>query len=618
MIDEELTCLRDERTWLNKMLNREARAASTSPNANSWDERRSNISQIDHHEINKEKQSGKWIRWSSHAEQRVYHDSTRRDERRRRRWSTIGFDLLSTSLDELKHYFHDRYWPRRRSSWRFLRDRGMRGTIVACKLTRWMFVKSIQMRIEAKGKVEVKLSLQNWMIWCRWSSFIPARAVHSARPAATLTPCCRGGGRGGWVDSIWWRISSPNVSVCSRSLGDDVKSIRYSEFDISCRREFIQFSKIWNKQKTKRRSWERILFSFLLFSFRLIGRKQSFDLNVQRWRGFVLLELEIREGGKRHFQFAILIARSRLLHEENLLSSRILLDRSWRKICSMNVSIMRWQISIEWFEVISTNTVRLFGLNWNETIDVPLHWKRERETFVRSALVNGGREIICRSSSARKTNSGWFSTKVRYLIDRSGANETKNSFSRDERTCRVRRWDFVFSIFSVVQLVDTTNRRILGRRDSFMVGFPSGTSSIWFGSLASWMRFPLIEFQSCVPIVANVRFLSMPSWRFILPGNTPRSAIRQRKNRWNRPVSDRWSADPNHDERISISSTFFVFGSRKSFSLIWLIIGVDVLLEETKEKSLRCFNWFTFRSSTDQPSHFRSRRFDEKDQSDQD
>ena len=59
----------------------------------------------------------------------------------------------------------------------------------------------------------------------------------------------------------------------------------------------------------------------------LIGRKQSFDLNVQHCRGLVLLELEIRAGGKGHFQFATLIDRSRLLHEENLLSLRILLDQ---------------------------------------------------------------------------------------------------------------------------------------------------------------------------------------------------------------------------------------------------------------------------------------------------
>ena len=138
----------NERTWLNKMSSREPRAASTSPNANSWDERKSNVDKIDRHEINKEKQSGKWRGWSSHAEQRVYHDSTRAEEEKRRlhRWSTIEGDLLSTRLDELKHYFHDRYCPRRRSPWRFLggRKREMRIDEDEGELTRWMFVKSFE------------------------------------------------------------------------------------------------------------------------------------------------------------------------------------------------------------------------------------------------------------------------------------------------------------------------------------------------------------------------------------------------------------------------------------------------------------------------------------------
>lgn len=75
----DMSARRDERIWLNKMLSRVPRAASTSANANSWDERRSNIYTIDHHEINKEKRSGKWIRWPSHAEQRVCHDLTKEE-----------------------------------------------------------------------------------------------------------------------------------------------------------------------------------------------------------------------------------------------------------------------------------------------------------------------------------------------------------------------------------------------------------------------------------------------------------------------------------------------------------------------------------------------------------
>ena len=65
--------------------------------------------------------------------------------------------------------------------------------------------------------------------------------------------------------------------------------------------------------------------------------------------------------------------------------------RSGRKICSMNVSIMRWQISIEWFDVISTNTVRLFTLNWNETIDFRLVG-REKERDFRSFGVGQRRQ----------------------------------------------------------------------------------------------------------------------------------------------------------------------------------------------------------------------------------
>ena len=98
---------RDERSWLKKMLSREGRAASTSANANSWDERRSNIYQIDHHEINDEKQSGKWIRWSSHAEQRVYHDSSKEEA-----------ETSSSTIDDRRRFpFNEAWWTKTQFPW---------------------------------------------------------------------------------------------------------------------------------------------------------------------------------------------------------------------------------------------------------------------------------------------------------------------------------------------------------------------------------------------------------------------------------------------------------------------------------------------------------------------
>ena len=163
----------------------------------------------------------------------------------------IGGDSLWTKLDELKDNFHDRGGPRRRSAWRFRRREAdeRKGSMKAG--VNWPAQCSsnpLKMRMKAKGKVEVELSLQKWMIWWRWSSFMLARAVRSARSAATPPTAAavlvKGGG---WLHSIWWRTSAPIVSVCSRSLGDDVNSIRSSELDISCRREFLPFSNRWNQ-----------------------------------------------------------------------------------------------------------------------------------------------------------------------------------------------------------------------------------------------------------------------------------------------------------------------------------------------------------------------------------
>ena len=181
-----------------------------------------------------------------------------------------------------------------------------------------------------------------------------------------------------------------------------------------------------------------------LFFLLLIGRKQSFDLNVQRCWGLVLVELEIRSGGIGHFQFAILIDGSRLLHEENLLSSKILLDQ----------------------------------------IDVVMNRQRERErlSFVRSALVNGGREITWRSSSARKTNSGWFSSKVRYLLDR---RSIKRNFFSPVKNALLESGDVISFFNFLCCSASRANCSSNSCAETLFSGFPSGTSAIWFGSLAS-------------------------------------------------------------------------------------------------------------------------------------
>ena len=99
--------------------------------------------------------------------------------------------------------------------------------------------------------------------------------------------------------------------------------------------------------------------------------------------------------GKGHFHFAILIDRLRLLHEENLLSSRILLDQ-----------IVTKDLFDERFHRAMTDLHRMVRGDLHEHRST-LRWvERKSETFVLSVLVNDGEEITCRSSSARKMNSG--------------------------------------------------------------------------------------------------------------------------------------------------------------------------------------------------------------------
>ena len=77
--------------------------------------------------------------------------------------------------------------------------------------------------------------------------------------------------------------------------------LRYSEWDISSRQSKIKQTKKENEPLNEDfAKGENPLFSFLFsFLFLLfIGRKQPFDLNVPRCRGFVLLEWEIGAGGQ--------------------------------------------------------------------------------------------------------------------------------------------------------------------------------------------------------------------------------------------------------------------------------------------------------------------------------
>ena len=384
----------------------------------------------------------------------------------------------------------------------------------------------------------------------RWFPLVLFVRWDRRRLQLLLLPWWWGGG-GGWLDSIWWRISSPNVSVCSRSLGDEVKSIRYSEFDISCRREFIRFSKIWN-QINKQRSPKRILFS----SFSFLSSFNRKETIVRSECSALLRPCPARTGDPFGRERSLWICHSDRPFASVAWGESAVLEDPSRP--DRDERSLRWTFpscddrspsnGSSWFQRTpfdssdSTETKRTDRCCDGST-------ERKRETFVRSALVNGGREITWRSSSARKTNSGWFSTKVRYLLDRRSI--ARNFFS-PVKNALLESGD-VISFFNFLCCSSSRpNCSSNSCAETLFSGFPSGTSAIWFGSLASSIRLPLIEFQSCVPIVANVRFLPMPSWSsFYRPRHT---AIIDHRRR-NSPAASRISSDvrrfssPNWEKR---------------------------------------------------------------------
>lgn len=184
-----------------------------------------------------------------------------------------------------------------------------------------------------------------------------------------------------------------NVNVMMFLTDEELKSIRHAEFEVSYRRESIEFIRFWKIPKQNK-------------------RKSSFLLpRVESWKMFLLDQ--IVDLFEMENSFLICHFGQLFVFVEQVEFGPIFLwdpfqrndwERFFRWTFPSNESI--------WFQL------ELFGvLDWTK-------WK----TSVRSALLTGKTEMACRSSLKRKTNSKGVSTNdSNKYIDRKW-NSKKNSF----------------------------------------------------------------------------------------------------------------------------------------------------------------------------------------------